>query len=85
MSRKSMRIRRDRGLLANDNPASTLPGHQSFKRRAKDSVKDGIYCRSVYTRHLHDQYGVDGHWWPRIRAPHAQNGLRIRRRFAFEV
>ena len=30
-------------------------------------------------------YGVDLHWWPRIRAPRAQNGLRIRRRFAFEV
>ena len=26
-------------------------------------------CRSVYTRHLRDHYGVDRHWWPRIRAP----------------
>ena len=29
--------------------------------------------------------GVDGYWWPRKRAPSAQNGLRMRRRFAFEV
>ena len=28
--------------------------------------------------------GVDRHWWPRIRAPSAHNGLRIRRRFAFD-
>ena len=43
------------------------------------------YCRSVYTRHLRDSYGVDWHWRPSKRAPSAQNGLRIRRRFAFEV
>ena len=35
------------------------------------------YCRSVYTRHLRDPYGVDRHWWPGKRAPSAQNGLRI--------
>ena len=35
------------------------------------------YCRSVYTRHLRDLYGVDRHWWPGKRAPSAQNGLRI--------
>ena len=28
MSRKSLRIRRGRGLLANDNPASTSPGRR---------------------------------------------------------
>ena len=35
------------------------------------------YCRSVYTRHLRDLYGVDRHWWPGKRAPSARNGLRI--------
>ena len=61
------------------------PCQQSFNRRERVRVKNGVYCRSVYTRHLRDHYGVDGHWWPRIHAPHAPNGLRIRRRFAFEV
>ena len=84
MPRKRLRIRRGRGLLANDNPASTFPGQQSFKRRAKVSETSAC-CRSVYTRHLRDHYAVDRHWWPRIRAPRAQNGLRIRRRFSFEV
>ena len=44
-----------------------------------------MYCRSVYTRHLRDSYGVDWHWRPSKRAPSAQNGLCVRRRFAFEV
>ena len=84
MPRKSLRIRRGRGEYGDDNPASTFPGQQSFKRRANVSEKSAC-CRSVYTRHLRDHYGVDRHWWPIIRAPRAQNGLRIRLRFAFEV
>ena len=40
---------------------------------------------SVYNRPMRGHYGVDRHWWPRIRAPSARNGLRIRRRFAFDV
>ena len=28
---------------------------------------------------------VDRHWWPRKRAQSAHDGLRIRRKFAFEV
>ena len=31
MPRKRLRIRRGRGLIANDNPASMFPGQQSFK------------------------------------------------------
>ena len=42
MPRKSLRIRRGRGILANGNPASTFPGQQSFKRRAKVSVNVGV-------------------------------------------
>ena len=71
MSRKSLRIRGGRGLLANGNPASTR--------------KKTAYCRSVYNRPMRGHYGVDRHWWPRIRAPSAHNGLRIGRRFAFDV
>ena len=42
MPRKSLRICRGRGLLANDYPASMFPGQQSFKRRAKVSVNVGV-------------------------------------------
>ena len=52
---------------------------------AKISARMYAYCRSVYTRHLRDPYGVDRHWWPGKHAPSAQNGLSFRRRFAFEV
>ena len=65
-----MCIRRGRGLLANDNPA--------FTRKSRRIV-------GVYTRHLRVRYGVDGHLWPRIRAPSAHNGLRIRGILAVEV
>ena len=41
-------IRRGRGLFANDNPASTLPGQQSFKRWAKVSVKVGVLYECLY-------------------------------------
>ena len=38
--------------LANDNPASTLPGQQCFKRRTKASVKVGrlvkVYILGIY-------------------------------------
>ena len=61
MPRKSLRVRIGCGLLANDNPASTRKRRRIF----------------VYTRHLRDPYGVDRHWWPRQRAPSAQNGLHI--------
>ena len=75
-------MRRGRWLLANDNPAATFPGQQSFNKRGQRKRRRVV---GVFTRRLRDQYGVDRHWWPRIRAPRAQNGLRIRRRFAFEV
>ena len=35
-------IRRGSGLLANDNPTSTFPGQQSFKRRAQFIGKVGV-------------------------------------------
>ena len=49
MPRKSLRIRRGRGLLANDNPASTFPGQQSVKRRAKVSVNVGVLQECLYS------------------------------------
>ena len=60
---KACVIRRGRGLLANDNSASTFPGQQSFKRRAKVSIKVGSV---FYTCHLRDHYGVD-RWWSALR------------------
>ena len=48
MSRNSLRIRTGRGLLANDNPASTFPGQQNFKRREKVSVNVGVLYECLY-------------------------------------
>ena len=69
---KSLRIGRGRCPLANGNPTTM--------RKRRRIVGVFILCID-----LRDPYGVDRHWWPRKRAPSAQNGLRIRRRFAFEV
>ena len=38
----------NRGLLANDNSASTFPGQQSFRRRAKVSVNVGVLWERLY-------------------------------------
>ena len=45
---KACVVRRGRGLLANDNPASTYPGQQNYKRRAKVSVNLGVLCERLY-------------------------------------
>ena len=46
---KACVIRRGHGLLANENPASTLPGQQSFKMRAKVSVNVGVLWERLYS------------------------------------
>ena len=42
-------IRRGRGLLANENSASTFPGQQSFRRRAKITVNVGVLWERLYS------------------------------------
>ena len=54
--------------------ASMTIQHPRFRiSRASKGGQRSAYtsgcCRSVYTRHLRDHYGVDRHWCPRIRAP----------------
>ena len=39
MPHESLRIRRGRGLLANDNPASTSPGPAELQKAGKDHGK----------------------------------------------
>ena len=51
---KSLRIRRGRGLLANDNPASTFPGQQT----SKDATLRGAYLRKRVCAVGHAYYGV---------------------------
>ena len=46
---KACVIRRGRGRLANDNTASAYPGQQNFKRRAKVSVKVGVWWKCSYS------------------------------------
>ena len=41
-------LRMGRGRLANDNPASTFSGQQSFRRRAKVSVNVGVLWERLY-------------------------------------
>ena len=46
---KACVIRRGRRLLAYANPASTLPGQQSFKRRATVSVKVCVWWKCLHS------------------------------------
>ena len=56
MPRKRLRIRRGHGLLANDNPASTFPGPQSFKRRAKVSINVSVFWERLYPASARSQW-----------------------------
>ena len=67
MSHKSLRIRRGRGLLANDNPVSTSPG-----RRIVGVFILGICAiPTLVAECLYSASARSLHWWPRIRAPSA--------------
>ena len=69
MPRKSMRIRRAHGLLANDNPASTFPGQQSFKRWAKVCEKVGVLYECLHSASARSaMIGIGG----REYAPHVR-------------
>ena len=84
MPRKRLRIRRGSGLLANDNPAIHVSRSAELRKAGTVHRKSrrivGVFILAICTITT-----VDRHWWPIIRAPRAQNGLRMRRRFSFEV